>query len=463
MQPEKKDPTNSRLDFVVEQNSVSGVDIPVETRELTAALHRQLHVQWLEPALLRGAPETTIEIRGRMFVQMADGRTKVPIDWVQPVRVLLARRPQMHPDWSQHIDRRDSAWGDGVIGLIGVPGLRGAAPSRDGRIHLATRAQGEFSVRVPAAELKRSPGKGSSFQIGLSLGTKTGHTLMWDNSTPVLSKSLGSIELEGPAPLNPGLQLINGCPSPDGRDYDPLALVRAVNHLQSLGKPKAVELLRHYVKIANVDGQWIRDPMNIDTSDQQSLYLLIPMLFDHSAPGHKSLRSIWISSLPLVRIEAGLPFHIQLFDAWIGPRRGTSFLVNWAAQHGELRGEPIRPTDDPLAAADALADRLTAKNLTNGDLRSESIDLRAHLRFQAWRMIAHLIEPKRTGFHSEDPELFRSEKQAAEHADLFRNEKRWEEVKVRASRLKIRWDEKRQEYISGSRDKSKLGERQARE
>jgi hypothetical protein len=54
--------------------------------------------------------------------------------------------------------------------------------------------------------------------------------------------------------LSKTLQLINACPTPLGWNYDPIALVRAANHLRALGKDKAIASLREFLDVAHDTG-----------------------------------------------------------------------------------------------------------------------------------------------------------------------------------------------------------------
>jgi hypothetical protein len=106
--------------------------------------------------------------------------------------------------------------------------------------------------------------------------------LDWRNEAPILSQTVQMIEVPGPKPISRTLQLINACPTPIGWDFDPIALVRAANHLRSLGKEKSIEALREFLKLA-YDTGYTRDridPENIDTSNQWCLATLVPVVFD---------------------------------------------------------------------------------------------------------------------------------------------------------------------------------------
>src|SRR5262249_15756454 len=148
------------------------------------------------------------------------------------------------------------------------------------------------------------------------------------------------------------LQLINACPTPLGWDYDPLAAVRAANHLRALGKDKAIDALREFASIACDDGYggFDRvDPENIDTSNQWCLSTPLPLVFESADPRGEESRLREES----ITVRDGIPFHNVRIDATSGWPAHTAPYVEWAAQHGKLIASPLRPTDHPLEAADA--------------------------------------------------------------------------------------------------------------
>ena len=230
-------------------------------------------------------------------------------------------------------------------------------------------------------------------------------------------------------------------------DPNPAALVRAVNHLRSLGKNEAIEALRAYVRYAPQNG---RKHVS-DSADQQRLVWIIPLLFVPSDPDiklptlgrHPEFRE-WAERFPefpewttgdkwdpfWISLEGDLPFHNVQFTGRSGiqnPEKG--YLVEWAANHADLRDEPLRPVNDPLGAADRLCNTLSK------DGRSEGLAPVAtyHIRLQAWQTIAHLIgigRQIRGPFRPSDDD--------------------WERLRERAARLNIRWSEVTQDYVAGS-------------
>jgi hypothetical protein len=216
---------------------------------------------------------------------------------------------------------------------------------------------------------------------------------------------------------------------------NPVALVRAVNHLHGMGKDQAVETLRAYVRYAPELGKLGAR----HSPDQQRLCWIIPLLFvpvDESAKfpslGHNPQewsREGWKNLC--ISTEGDVPFHNLYVTGRIGkPDPGRGYLVEWANQHARLIDEPLRPSDDPLQAADELCDELLREPKA---LHRSREGLKMHIRMQARRTIEHLFPPEDTKNWDRLQLLDRD----------------WQSLKDAAIKLKIRWDEKKQNYVVG--------------
>jgi hypothetical protein len=395
--PRKKSPTSQHMS-AISAPAVSKQDHNPDVEE-----RKRLRVEWEKPRVVRDGSSNYLDLQGSLFLTSTDGKTKTRVDWFQPIRVLLGKSEKDRPDWSAYHDPDDSVWADGVVGW--------SDKSRK-------LSSGEFRVQFPLDGLRRPIGAGKPFQIGLCLGTRALTLLIWKNTVPVLAQTVGTVEVPGSPALDKTLQLINGVPSPTGWDYDPVALIRAVNHLQAMGKDRSIKALREFLQLAKVYGPWERDSADIDTSDQQCLHLLIPLLFETVGKGRAGDTRFYIS------VEGDIPFHNVRFSGSSGWRESTAYLVDWAEQNCQIRPRPLKPTDDPLSAVDALY-AWHAKNE----------ELLQHLRRQGWRTIAHLVDPNLKAPRA----IFDA---------AFSTDKGWSELKKRAERLRIHWDGKRQEYVA---------------
>ena len=377
---------------------------------------RRLRVQWGKASVANPRPlhsHRVLTVRGQLLIASEDGKVVRPVDWLQGVRIVVARIPKAQPDWSKRYDEKDSACADCVI-----------------------EKGGEFRADLEPYELRRPVGGVELFQVALSLGTHSGRQITWRNSVPVLPQSVAMIEVAGPRPISPILQAINGAPSVDGEKFNPVMLVRAVNRLHALGKEKAIKEMREYLKIA---GDWYsaeRNPADIDTSDHQCLFLIIRLLFRPADPTEKRPH-MWIGQLvpsppigdlawPLFPLEVqdDVPFLVTSGADLIGRPEHPKSHVDWAEKYGQLRTRPLHPGDNPLLSVDELLARPKAKHLL-GNWRYTDM-----VRRQAWRAIAHLVDPK----------------------DLPKQSERcatipWTEYKAIAAKLKISWSEQEQNYV----------------
>jgi hypothetical protein len=383
-------------------------ELPVEDRKFDKEQLKRLRVTWEKPRRtvdeegIRRRP--ILEITGKLSLLQADGKTLKPVDWPYPIQVVIARRPNEKLDWSRWHDETDSVSDNTLVGheFTRGPGL------------FRRTVAGVFTTRLKLSEIHGPIGATKPYQVGLCFGEKKGKKLTWCNEAPILPQSVKMLDVAGPRPISRTLQFINACPAPLDGNFDPIALVRAANHLQSLGKDKAIAALREFLKLAYYDHafRYCIDPENIDTSNQYCLASLVPLVFDG------------VPQRERIRVFEGIPFKTVGMVSIRGYGPGsTRPLVEAAAKHGKLRKKPLRPTDNPLEAADTLSGKMADR------------ELRPNLRGQAWRAIRHLVDPD-----SKRPPRLSSRAE-------------WDKLKAKAAQLKIRWDEVRQEYVAGEERK----------
>jgi hypothetical protein len=393
--------------------------VPTQDRVLDKEKLKRLRVTWEKPRRKvdkEALDPVYLEITGKLSLLKKDGKSLEPVDWPYPISVVLARRPGEKPDWSRWHDRRDSLWFDTFVGRDLVSGSQGGKP-----LPLPRRPVGVFTAKLPLDEIHSAVGATKPFQVGLCFGEKKGKKITWCNVAPILPQSVKMLDVPGPRPLSRTLQLINACPTLIGWSFDPISLVRATNHLRSLGKDKAIAALREFLDLAHDAGYTRRriDPENIDTSNQWCLASLVPLVF----PG--------VDKDGEIRVWQGIPFHTIVISGTSGSPGSTRPLVDEAAREGVLRKKPLRPADNPLEAADSLFEKIARPK----DREQSRFELREHLRGQAWRAVRHLVDP----FRKQPPNL---SSQAV-----------WDNLKAKAARLKVRWDPQRQEYVAGEKDK----------
>jgi hypothetical protein len=361
-----------------------------------------------------------IAITGRLFLVSEDGKTTKPVDWVQGVRVVLAHRSNAKPDWSKRHDLKDSTWSDCLI-----------------------EQDGTFRALFKPNRIRRRVGRTENFQLGLSLGTRLGSSISWTNSSPILPQTVTRISIAGPQPLSATMQAINGAPSATANRFDPVMLVRAVNHLHALGKDKAIAELYEFLKIARYNPHVERDPANIDTSHYECVFLIVRLLFEPAeagdrlppmhafAPPPDKDEALW-PLFPLA-LQDDIPFIVGEPMMLQGSPELPSPHVAWAARRGKLRARPLRPADDPLRAVDKL---MALPQTARLNAWPNDFSDRGDLRRQGWKTIAHLA---RRPAGSQDFWHFHGKYDA--NAD-------WAVHKRIAAKLKIRWDDKLQKYVA---------------
>jgi hypothetical protein len=223
--------------------------------------------------------------------------------------------------------------------------------------------------------------------------------------------------------IDRAVQLLGECPDPLGIDYNPVPLIRAVNHLHSMGQADAIKVLRR------VEAE---EPIS---RAQESLQLVIPLLFTAKDPedplpfsslgGKGDLQKDpwgnWIN------VEGDIPFHTKMIQAYSGPTMTDSGLVEWAERQGRLRTTPLRPADDLIGAADAMIQRLQADEK---DKSGEYHWTRYHIRQQVYAALEPIL-PKRFSHESISPD----------------DEAAWSELKKQCQTLKLHWNEEQQSYV----------------
>ena len=168
-------------------------------------------------------------------------------------------------------------------------------------------------------------------------------------------------DVSGPGPsqarLDHARQLIRQTPSPF-ESPNPLAVIRVVNCLHSLGRQQAIALLR---QIAPEERSTVHDPEDTEEAaevakyedslwDAQSVSTIVPLLFEVEQGGvlppavwYDKDKRQWTIGCGVLVVQDGIPFNAC--DVWqLEGSLGTTLpLVDWAAAHGKLRETPSIP------------------------------------------------------------------------------------------------------------------------
>lgn len=366
-------------------------------------------------------PDRLLSFRGRLLVESDDGKSRKPIHWLQGVRVVVSRQPDKRHDWSQRHDDADAAWNCAVI-----------------------RENGEFQVTVSPGDLHRSVGQGRRFQVGLSLGRKSGWQIAWKNTDAVLPQSVTMLTVPGPPTISKTMQIINGAPCHNQLHFNSAKLVRAVNHLAALGKTDAIQELRQFLKMARDSHH---DPLgrveeNIDTSDNTSVFLIVRLLFEPAKPGDELPPILTIPFAPIppvadralwplhpLALQNDVPFLLVVDGAMGGQPQPPGEHVDWAEQHGRIRSTPLRPMDNPMIAAERLHALPQTTRLFSDKFHEYDKDM---LYQQAWNILEDAC-----------PDLFRSPPVRDDDCTSMPD---WDQRLKHARQHTLRWNEREQRY-----------------
>jgi hypothetical protein len=254
-------------------------------------------------------------------------------------------------------------------------------------------------------------------------------------------------------------QILLQTPSSDGFDFHPGALIRSVNALHPLGKDKAL----------NVVEAFVRNHTCAEPSDGMSLVLRC--LFEvPNPPGYMppfEFRTQWLPPepadprlfprIPLVILE-DIPFMlVRDIGVYGGPGCGSPMDpigdVQYFRNEGRLRDKMLTPTNDPLSAFARLeslpqwlwgkryhsrigydrVDRFTQPASTG----QEQMECRELIRPQLLRLLSSALGfGKITGYQKIDSLM-----------DISCSEVRWQKMMSELSRLRLRWDAGRQDYV----------------
>jgi hypothetical protein len=254
---------------------------------------------------------------------------------------------------------------------------------------------------------------------------------------------------ENPTMSGSALEVLDASPSLTiAEEFNPVALVRAVNHLQSLGKEKALSDLRAFLTPKVEAAKKESDPWILEARTEKA-HLIIRLLFEpddpkRERPNLRIMNFVWepdpkdLSLWPCfpLSLQQVLPFLIP-WSAIVAPQFEGASLdehIEWAVKYGKFRRKPLRPTDDPFAAADKFLERLKVKGLKDGWGRA---------REQAWVAVADIVR-QNAKLPPDFPKM-RSYTLQLKVLDLSEDAD-WDRLKKIASTLKIRWSEKEQKY-----------------
>jgi hypothetical protein len=332
-----------------------------------------LSIEWQKPELDKLG--NICIIRGQ--VKMTDDRKQTKaINWFQGVTVYLGMASEAKPDWSKGMNQADTLDNTAV-----------------------TSPTGTFEARVDLREAKQDRGRVQSFQFGAALAkhnvrSKTDQTVVWNSRSPAIPSSVQMLSIPAAPPLSRELLAINNASQWPFKKPNGVELIRAVNALQPLGKERALKVLEEYLDLTRGGGYW---------SDEEIVFWIIRLLFEPIQASDRipspaiavflddrELPDAMKWPLSPMALQDDVPFMLGRQIGMGGHPEHPSSHIDWARLHGVIRKQPLAPTADPLAAAEAILQSRRFKAL---DKPSRDQATRA-IRSQALAMATDLVQPK---------------------------------------------------------------------
>lgn len=304
---------------------------------------------------------------------------------------------------------------------------------------------GEFTLRIDARESEHDRAIAERFQFGLALArhTETGadsQDVVWNSRTPAISTSVQMLEVPAAAELSHELELINRASGWAFQNPNGVDLIRAVNALQRLGKEPALATLERYLELTSTFGYF---------GETDIVFWIIRVLFEPIRLGDRippPMIAVYLDGglpeaaqwpLDPMAVLGDVPFMLGgRIDMGGAPEQPSSH-INWARRHGVIRDEALRPTMNPLLAAEAILSSPQFQQL--GEYARE--EATEQLRAQAYAMVGKLLEP--TGAEA------RSELEEVIHPfDELEAEIEWRARVEESAALGIKWDAKREAFVA---------------
>lgn len=162
--------------------------------------------------------------------------------------------------------------------------------------------------------------------------------------------------------LYPNVHMVHKAPSIIGSDFDPVALIHAVNVLHALGKEKAITILRTYIALST------SDPGRSEQYDldEQRVFLVLRLLFVQKY-GKIGMPPLLIgasdvvvshlnSSWPLfpIAVVNQIPFLLVSGYTLGGFPQNPLDHLDYCLQFCQLRHKPIEPESSSVDAVESL-------------------------------------------------------------------------------------------------------------
>jgi hypothetical protein len=230
------------------------------------------------------------------------------------------------------------------------------------------------------------------------------------------------------------LRILDEAPSYNyGWGYNPRGVIRAVNALQPLGKEKALAAVAEYLRIA---------PHWFEAHGVSGIFLVLRTLFEiPNPPGHMPVMVVGepspmapedLTKIPRfpIYIQDDIPFLMVSGYSGFGQAEHPKERLNYFRKHGVIRSLPLIPPPDPVASIQRALDTLSNNGI--GPDNTPDYDM---LFNQALWLLDSVYEVEEVENSRFIDKMF-----GATTSDR-------EKAAAAISKLKLRWDVKKQDYI----------------
>ncbi len=293
-------------------------------------------------------------------------------------------------------------------------------------------------VRKPAFA-RRAFGDGSALILGFDTRDSRGNIDPDDRCTSIEVVRFEDLQPQLPPDLFDAVRAIHFSPSVGGYRFNPVALVRAVNALQPLGKEKALRALRAYAALerADYDRAW---RLGIDP---QRVFLIARTLLVRR-DGQPQMPWMYIgATTPEVKpqdpdwplfplaVRDDVPFCLSRGYSLAGEAEQPEAHLDYCEKECVLRDHPLRP-GDPLRAAEGIFTSAQWKRLLPD--ASSAADTKSLVRLQALRCLEPIISPS-------DAEHFFDGRKSDADLDAL-----WQRYLHDPQLMHVRWNERSQTF-----------------
>ena len=254
-----------------------------------------------------------------------------------------------------------------------------------------TELNGKFSLTFDIREFDRDLTKAQVHRVFVAVGTQevVGERLKvrWSSEDALLQLDQETLEI----PANPKIDRIQFLLNEAGKhehSYQPEPIIRAVNALHRLGKQQAVAAIEEHLKM--LGGGDLSS-----FGEEEHVFTILRVLFEPVDPTAKfpvprnfsaSVDGEVEKEWPLnpVVLVAGIPFKYHRSMGGSGTPEIAASHLEFVKQSCVLRERPLKPTLNPIQAAEVLCESQKVQLLDKEYSRPQAIDA---IREQAISML----------------------------------------------------------------------------